>query len=260
VFLDEICNISDAMQVKLLRVVQEQQVVRVGSVRPISIDVRFIAATNRNLEAMVEAGHFRHDLYHRLNVVKIRMPPLRDRREDIPVLTQAFVEEFAQRYHRQAEGFDAQSLERLQGYGWPGNVRELRNLVERHIALADSPVLHLDPRWPDDGAPDAGTASLDADKPDLATLERALYPQDAGAHGRQSGTHGPGPGYQQVHPVAQAAAVRARPGLVRGLTLHPAILRGCRMQRFRTLTPARHTQVPDFKACTVLARRLLHYS
>jgi DNA-binding NtrC family response regulator len=172
VFLDEICNISDAMQVKLLRVVQEQQVVRVGSVRPIGIDVRFIAATNRNLEAMVEAGHFRHDLYHRLNVVKIRMPPLRERREDIPVLTQAFVEEFARRYHRQVDGFEAQSLERLQAYGWPGNVRELRNLVERHIALADSPVLHLDPRWPDDGAPDTGTASLDADAPDLATLER----------------------------------------------------------------------------------------
>ncbi|OOG20653.1 sigma-54-dependent Fis family transcriptional regulator [Thioalkalivibrio denitrificans] len=172
VFLDEICNVSDAMQVKLLRVVQEQQVVRVGSVRPIAIDVRFIAATNRNLEAMVEAGEFRHDLYHRLNVVKIVMPPLRARREDIPVLLQAFVEEFAGRYHRQVDGFDAQSLERLQAYDWPGNVRELRNLVERHIALADGPQLHLDPQWP--GAVDAQgtTPALDADEPDLATLER----------------------------------------------------------------------------------------
>jgi DNA-binding NtrC family response regulator len=172
VFLDEICNISDAMQVKLLRVVQEQQVVRVGSVRPISIDVRFIAATNRNLEAMVEAGRFRHDLYHRLNVVKIQMPPLRARREDIPVLAQAFAEEFARRYHRQVEGFDAESLERLQAYDWPGNVRELRNLVERHIALADGPRLHLEPDWPGRGAGAPAAQALDADQPDLATLER----------------------------------------------------------------------------------------
>jgi DNA-binding NtrC family response regulator len=172
VFLDEICNISDAMQVKLLRVVQEQQVVRVGSVRPIPIDVRFIAATNRNLEAMVESGRFRHDLYHRLNVVKILMPPLRARREDIPVLAQAFVEEFARRYHRQVEGFDAASLERLQTYDWPGNVRELRNLVERHIALADGPLLHLDPHWPGAVSGQEAEAALDADAPDLATLER----------------------------------------------------------------------------------------
>jgi DNA-binding NtrC family response regulator len=172
VFLDEICNISDAMQVKLLRVVQEQQVVRVGSVRPISIDVRFIAATNRNLEAMVEAGRFRHDLYHRLNVVKIQMPPLRARREDIPVLAQAFAEEFARRYKRQVEGFDAESLERLQAYDWPGNVRELRNLVERHIALADGPRLHLEPDWPGTGAGAPAAQALDADQPDLATLER----------------------------------------------------------------------------------------
>ncbi|MFN2349990.1 MAG: sigma-54-dependent transcriptional regulator [Thioalkalivibrio sp.] len=175
VFLDEICNISDAMQVKLLRVVQEQQVMRVGSVRPIPIDVRFIAATNRNLEVMIEAGEFRHDLYHRLNVVNIHMPPLRARREDIPALVQSFVEEFAERYHRQVEGFDAASLERMQDYDWPGNVRELRNLVERSIALADGPILQLDPRWASTGGatPETGSsATLDADTPDLATLEQ----------------------------------------------------------------------------------------
>jgi DNA-binding NtrC family response regulator len=172
VFLDEICNISDAMQVKLLRVVQEQQVVRVGSVRPIGIDVRFIAATNRNLEAMVEAGRFRHDLYHRLNVVKIVTPPLRARREDIPVLAQSFAEEFAQRYHRRVDGFDAASLERLQAYDWPGNVRELRNLVERHIALADEPLLRVDPQWPGEATAPGVERPLDADQPDLATLEQ----------------------------------------------------------------------------------------
>jgi DNA-binding NtrC family response regulator len=143
VFLDEICNISDGMQTKLMRVVQEQQVTRVGGVRPIGIDVRFVVATNRNLEQMVAQGLFRHDLYHRLNVVKISMPALRERREDIPHLVQHFVEDFSTRYHRNVTGFDAASMKLLCDYAWPGNVRELRNLVERHIALADTPLLHL---------------------------------------------------------------------------------------------------------------------
>jgi DNA-binding NtrC family response regulator len=168
VFLDEICNISDAMQIKLMRVVQEQQVTRVGGVRPIDIDVRFIVATNRDLAAMVEQGRFRHDLYHRLNVVTIRMPALRERPEDVPLLVRHFVAHFRELYHRDVEGFDAASLDRLCAYHWPGNVRELRNLVERHIALADGPVLHLEGL---PGAPRAG-AALDAGTPTLETLER----------------------------------------------------------------------------------------
>jgi DNA-binding NtrC family response regulator len=170
VFLDEIGNISEAMQTKLLRVVQEQQVMRVGDVRPIDIDVRFIVATNRDLAAMATAGEFRHDLYHRLNVVTIDLPPLRQRRADIPLLIQAFVEEFAARYRREVQGFDQASLAELLAYDWPGNVRELRNLVERHIALADGPVLHLSAP-PGGGARTAGGA-LDADWPDLRTLEQ----------------------------------------------------------------------------------------
>lgn len=177
VFLDEICNISDSMQTKLMRVVQEQQVVRVGGVSPIDIDVRFVVATNRSLEAMVMQGSFRHDLYHRLNVVKIMMPPLRDRREDIPLLLQAAIEEFAARYGRSITGFDAASVEQLMQYPWPGNVRELRNLVERHIALADSSELHLlDLPGAVEAVPAADaqpTADvLDHDLPDLHTLER----------------------------------------------------------------------------------------
>jgi DNA-binding NtrC family response regulator len=127
-----------------LRVVQEQQVTRVGGVRPIDIDVRFVVATNRNLERMVAEGRFRHDLYHRLNVVKISVPPLRERANDIPMLVQNFVDELAQRYHRDVTGFDAESMKALCEYEWPGNVRELRNLVERHIALADKPLMHLE--------------------------------------------------------------------------------------------------------------------
>ncbi|MBD3671433.1 MAG: sigma-54-dependent Fis family transcriptional regulator [Gammaproteobacteria bacterium] len=144
VFLDEIGNISDAMQTKLLRVVQEQQVVRVGGVTPIDIDVRFIVATNQDLEKMVEQGNFRADLYHRLNVVKIRMPALAERREDIPALVQNFINEFAERYHRDVSGFDAESMQKLMQYDWPGNIRELRNLVERYVALAEASELTLE--------------------------------------------------------------------------------------------------------------------
>ena len=177
VFLDEICNISDAMQTKLLRVVQEQQVTRVGGVRPIPIDVRFVVATNRNLEAMVEAGEFRHDLYHRLNVVRIQLPPLRERREDIPLLLAAAIEEYSARFGREVRGFDSGSLERLLAYDWPGNVRELRNLVERHVALAEGPELQLmdellAPGAPRQAAPAAGAPAIDHDLPDLHTLER----------------------------------------------------------------------------------------
>ena len=168
VFLDEIGNISDAMQIKLLRVVQEQQVTRVGGVRPIDIDVRFIVASNQDLERLVAEGRFRHDLYHRLNVVKLRMPPLRERRDDIPLLVQHFVDHFARRYHREVAGFDAASMRRLLEYPWPGNVRELRNLVERHVALADGPVLELEPL---PAAPPRGDG-IDADWPTLQELER----------------------------------------------------------------------------------------
>jgi len=172
IFLDEICNISDSMQTKLLRVVQEQQILRVGGVRPIDIDVRFVVATNRSIEMMVEAGRFRHDLYHRLNVVKIQLPPLRARRNDIPLLLQAAIEEFSKKYHRNISGFDHESIDALLHYEWPGNVRELRNLVERHVALAESPELHLMDSLQEVPLAQAGRQPLDYDQPDLQTLER----------------------------------------------------------------------------------------
>ncbi len=138
VFLDEICNISDAMQVKLLRVVQENQVTRVGGLRPVKVDLRFVAATNRNLEQMIADGSFREDLYHRLHVIKIRVPALRERKDDIPVLIESFIKEFSDRYHRDVKAFNSQSMQLLMGYHWPGNIRELKNIVERHVALAES--------------------------------------------------------------------------------------------------------------------------
>ncbi|KPV40409.1 histidine kinase [Thiohalorhabdus denitrificans] len=183
VFLDEICNISDAMQMKLLRVLQEQQVTRVGGVQPQSIDARFVVATNRDLAAMVEAGEFRHDLYHRLNVVGIELPPLRRRTEDIPALTRFFVQEVRDRYGRQVEGFTAEALGRLTALPWPGNLRELRNLVERCVVLADSPWIGPDlvdqlieqseteAPSPEPAGTGAGDPDEGADLPLMASLE-----------------------------------------------------------------------------------------
>lgn len=169
VFLDEIGNISDAMQMKLLRVIQEQQITRVGSIRPIKINVRFVTASNRDLDKLVQDGRFRADLYHRLNVVKITTPPLRERREDIPLLVQYFIKQFATEYNRDVTGFDADSMKRLSGFDWPGNVRELRNVVEKHVALASDPVLVLEDIPVRMETPAAG---IDADHPTLAELER----------------------------------------------------------------------------------------
>ncbi len=168
VFLDEIGNISDAMQVKLLRAIQEQQITRVGGVKPINIDVRFVVASNQVLEDMVKAGSFRADLFHRINVVKIVMPPLRERTEDIPLLLNHFVDIFAKRYNREVSGFDSASIKMLEQYSWPGNVRELRNLVEHHVVLADGAELKVD------ALPDSNMAqdALDADIPTLADLEK----------------------------------------------------------------------------------------
>jgi len=168
IFLDEIGNISEAMQIKLLRVIQEKQITRVGGVQPIEVDVRCLVATNADLAEMVREGRFRADLYHRLNVVRVEMPPLRERREDIPQLLQHFVDRFAGEYRREVRGFDAESMRHLQAYAWPGNVRELRNLVERHVVLAEQPVMRVE--LPAEG--EADFAELEEDLPSLAELER----------------------------------------------------------------------------------------
>lgn len=167
VFLDEIGNISPAMQNKLLRVIQEQTITHVGGVEPVKIDVRFIVATNRNIEEMVVNGTFREDLFHRLNVVRLHMPALRERREDIPLLIQNFIDYYASHYSRSVKGFDAASTQMLLQHDWPGNIRELQNLIERNIALADSEVLSLD-----EVTSIRGNEQIDSDLPTLAELEQ----------------------------------------------------------------------------------------
>jgi two-component system, NtrC family, response regulator AtoC len=138
-FLDEIGEVPIEMQVKLLRVLQESEFERVGGIKTTRVDVRVIAATNRDLLAEVEAGRFRKDLYYRLNVVPIHLPPLRDRRADVPALVRHFIEKYNKRLNKKIEGIADEALVTLQAYPWPGNIRELENLMERVILFADGP-------------------------------------------------------------------------------------------------------------------------
>ena len=135
IFLDEISEMSVAMQAKLLRVLQEKEIQRVGGEEVLRVDVRVIAATNRDLKAEIKDGRFREDLYYRLNVVALAVPALRERREDIPLLAQHFLDSFAEKNRKQIKGFTPQAMDRLVRYDWPGNVRELMNAVERGVIL-----------------------------------------------------------------------------------------------------------------------------
>jgi len=137
IFLDEISETSLNMQVKLLRVLQEREFERVGGTVPVKVDVRLVAATNRDLREMVRAGKFREDLFFRLNVVMVEIPPLRDRKEDIGLLTQCFVERYRTDARKEVRGLSSEATGLLQGYPWPGNVRELENVVQRALVLAD---------------------------------------------------------------------------------------------------------------------------
>ena len=143
IFLDEIGDVPPEVQVKLLRVLENKQVERLGSSKPITVDTRIIAATHRNLEQRVEADTFRADLYYRLNVFPIRVPPLRERTEDIPKLVWRFVEDFSTAFGKRVESIAKDNIEMLQRYAWPGNVRELRNVVERAMIVATGPRLTI---------------------------------------------------------------------------------------------------------------------
>jgi two-component system response regulator HydG len=141
IFLDEVSEMSLGMQVKLLRVLQEREFTRVGGEEIIRVDVRVIAATNRDLLRAVTEGRFREDLYYRLNVVNLRVPALRERKEDIPLLAQHFLKIFAERNRKVLKGFTPRAMDRLLHYPWPGNVRELMNTVERGVVLSRADML-----------------------------------------------------------------------------------------------------------------------
>jgi two-component system response regulator AtoC len=143
-FLDEIGDMGVLLQAKLLRFLQEKTFKRVGGVKDITVDVRIVAATNRDLTQAVKDGNFREDLYYRLRVIPIVLPPLRDRKEDIPLLAKSFIDNFNQEFKKTTRGVSQEAMDSLQGYGWPGNVRELRNAIERVMILEDKPELAVE--------------------------------------------------------------------------------------------------------------------
>jgi DNA-binding NtrC family response regulator len=177
-FLDEIAEIPVSMQVKLLRALQEQQFERVGGIKTINVDSRLVAATNRDLKAGIAEGRFREDLYYRLNVVHVHLPPLRDRPSDIPLLLEHFVRKFNAKLGRSVTGFDEASMKRLLRYGWPGNIRELENVVERCMIFAENGQVgtqHLPPEIREaDGELDSGLVSGVGAIPGATGLKEAV--------------------------------------------------------------------------------------
>ncbi len=181
IFLDEIAELPPALQVKLLRVLQDREVRPVGSTRSYSVDIRVIAATNKDLEAAIKDGSLRQDLFYRLNVVRIHMPPLRQRKADVPALVTAFIRQFNQRFTREIKGIAPEAMAALTGYDFPGNVRELENLIERayalgareQITLEDLPALGGAAAAPAPAAPPAPPAGP-VGVPTLAQAEREL--------------------------------------------------------------------------------------
>lgn len=144
IFLDEIGDMSPALQVKILRVLQEHEIERVGGIRSIPVDIRVIAATHRDLEKAIRENRFREDLYYRLNVIPIELPPLRERKEDIPLLTRYFLNRFNEKNGSRIEGIDEEALEYFMSYSWPGNIRELENLMERLMVLKGEGVITVE--------------------------------------------------------------------------------------------------------------------
>jgi DNA-binding NtrC family response regulator len=194
-FLDEIGELPLELQPKLLRVLEERVVMRVGGTAPVAVDVRIVAATHRNLEEMVAKGEFREDLYFRLRVVEVTVPPLRARRADLPELCGALLPRAAKRAGRPVRALSQDAMARMMGYGWPGNVRELENVLERALVLGEGPELVADDLELSDRAPaiepteEEAFAGTDA-KPHDAVMDdierRRLTAALAAANGNQS--------------------------------------------------------------------------
>jgi transcriptional regulator with PAS, ATPase and Fis domain len=179
VFLDEIGDITPAMQVKLLRFLQEKTFEPLGGTQAVKADVRVIAATNKNLPDLVKAGGFREDLYYRLNVLSLRLPPLRERRGDIPLLCEHFISAFNRRYHKDIQGIRRETLDLLLTHEFTGNIRELENIIERAFVFCKDPLIgpaHLPPELrPVAVAP--GPAPLPAGTQNLKDMERTFLQQ-----------------------------------------------------------------------------------
>jgi formate hydrogenlyase transcriptional activator len=190
IFLDEVGELPLETQITLLRVLQEREFERVGSVHPVSVDVRIVAATNRDLKAAISAGSFRQDLFYRLNVVPIRLPALRERAEDIPLLAEYLINRHAQKAGQPFRQIAKDTLQLLQAYTWPGNIRELQNVLERAVILSEGDTLTVDASWIQH---DAAPVSVSADRLSaaLAATEKELIESAlAKSRGRVSGPLG----------------------------------------------------------------------
>jgi formate hydrogenlyase transcriptional activator len=190
IFLDEVGDLPPDTQLALLRVLQEREFERVGGTRSIRVDVRVIAATNRDLQAAMAAGTFRSDLFYRLNVFPIDLPPLRERRQDVPLLAAYFLDRYAPKMGKKIGSFDERTLEVLRGYSWPGNIRELQNVIERSVIVCETDTLSIDDSWlpRESREPQRAVQSL-AD--DLAAREREAIEQAlAASGGRVAGPSG----------------------------------------------------------------------
>jgi transcriptional regulator with GAF, ATPase, and Fis domain len=190
IFLDEIGELPLDTQIALLRVLQEREFERVGGAKAIRANVRVIAATNRDLQAAIDAGTFRSDLYYRLNVFPVEMPPLRKRREDIPLLVEYFIDRYATKAGKKIRGISRAALERLKCYSWPGNIRELQNVIERSVIVCESENFTVDESWlsgfPNETSQAGGPLSKMPSSQEKQAIEAAL----ADARGRVSGQSG----------------------------------------------------------------------
>ena len=190
IFLDEVGELPPETQVTLLRVLQERAFERVGGAQPIAVNVRVLAATNRDLHAAVEAGTFRRDLFYRLNVFPIHVPPLRDRIDDIPLLVEYLTERYASKVGKKIKSVKKKTLELFQAYDWPGNIRELQNVVERAVILCDGDTLAVDESWLQRESPRPGVASRGLGRLDVIQEKEMIETALTDSGGRVSGPRG----------------------------------------------------------------------
>ena len=186
IFLDEVGDLPMETQIALLRVLQEREFERVGGTEVLRADVRVISATNRDLQAAIADGAFRSDLYYRLNVFPIKLPPLRERKEDVPLLVNYFVDRYAKRAGKKIKHIQKKALDVLQEYSWPGNVRELQNVIERSLIIGETTEFSIDKSWVANEPQQSGSASIDHKANVRQRIEAAL----AQSNGKISGAHG----------------------------------------------------------------------
>jgi formate hydrogenlyase transcriptional activator len=190
IFLDEVGDFPPEIQIALLRVLQEREIERVGSDKPISVDVRVLAATHRDLSVLVAEGKFRQDLLYRLNVVPIEMPSLRERSADIPLLVEYFIDRFGKKAGKKFRTIDKNTLKLFQAYDWPGNVRELQNVIERAVILSDGDSFSVDETWLKRDRPQVSRSAVALNGALLKQEKKMIEAALTESHGRISGAAG----------------------------------------------------------------------